>query len=114
MARRQEDHSRRASVDTKAVIALTSAAFLKEVFGIIWPGIIHTGIIKTRASMSSPAKRAKQQPCTACGGSGMLRQGSDSYRTCLVCMGVGTISVPDHEPVTVPAEMLSASSFAAK
>jgi hypothetical protein len=44
----------------------------------------------------------------------MLRQGSDSYRTCLVCMGVGTIAVHDHEPVTVPAEMLSASSFAAK
>ena len=44
----------------------------------------------------------------------MLRQGSDSYRTCLVCMGVGTIPVPDLEPVTVPAEVLSASSFAAK
>ena len=107
-------HPRSASVDTKALNVLTSAAFLKEVFGIIWPGIIHTGINKTRVSMSSPAKRAKQQPCTACGGSGMLRQGSDSYRTCLVCMGVGTIPAPDHEPVTVPAEILSASSFAAK
>ena len=96
------------------MIVPTSAAFLKEVFGIIWPGIIHTGTNKSRALMSSPAKRAKQQPCTACGGSGMLRQGSDSYRTCLVCMGVGTIRVPDHEPVTVPAEMLSASSFVAK
>ena len=107
---------RRASVDTKAVIALTSAAFLKEVFGIIWPGIIHTGINKTRVSMSFPEKHIKQQPCTACGGSGMLRQGSDSYRTCLVCMGVGTIASHDHdhEPVTVPAEILSASSFAAK
>ena len=66
--------------------------------------------------MSSPAKQIKQQPCTACGGSGMLRQGSDSYRTCLVCMGVGTIASHDHdqEPVPVPAEVLSASSFAAK
>ena len=44
----------------------------------------------------------------------MLRQGSDSYRTCLVCMGVGTIGSHDHEPVTVPAEVLSVSSFAAK
>ena len=64
--------------------------------------------------MSSPAKHTSQQPCTACGGSGMLRQGSDSYRTCLVCMGVGTIAVHDHEPMTVPVEALSASSFAAK
>ena len=64
--------------------------------------------------MSSPAKQIKQQTCTACGGSGMLRQGADSYRTCLVCMGVGTIASHDHEPVTVPAEVLSASSFAAK
>ena len=64
--------------------------------------------------MSSPAKQIKQQTCTACGGSGMLRQGSDSYRTCLVCMGVGAIPVPDLEPVMVPAEALSASSFAAK
>ena len=64
--------------------------------------------------MRSPAKQIKQQTCTACGGSGMLRQGSDSYRTCLVCMGVGTIPVPDQEPVTVPAEILSASSFAAR
>ena len=96
------------------MILHTSAAFLKEVFGIIWPGIIHTGINKTRVSMSSPAKQIKQKTCTACGGSGMLRQGSDSYRTCLVCMGVGTISVPDLEPVMVPAEALSASSFAAK
>ena len=64
--------------------------------------------------MSSPVKQIKQQPCTACGGSGMLRQGSDSYRTCLVCMGVGNVAVHDQEPVTVPAEMLSASSFAAK
>ena len=107
-------HPRSASVDTKALNVPSSAAFLKEVFGIIWPGIIHTGINKTRVSMSSPAKHTKQQPCTACGGSGMLRQGSDSYRTCLVCMGVGTIPVPDLEPVTVPAEVLSASSFAAK
>jgi len=96
------------------VTELTSAAFLKEVFGIIRPGIIHTGINKTRVSMGSPAKHTKQETCTACGGSGMLRQGSDSYRTCLVCMGVGAIAVHDHEPVTVPAEMLSASSFAAK
>ena len=92
----------------------TSAAFLKEVFGIIRPGIIHTGIIKTRVTMGSPAKHTKQETCTACGGSGMLRQGSDSYRTCLVCMGVGTIASHDHEPMTVPAEVLSASSFAAK
>ena len=93
---------------------LASAAFLKEVFGIIRPGIIHTGINKTRVPMGSPAKQIKQETCTACGGSGMLRQGSDSYRTCLVCMGVGTIAVHDHAPVTVPAGMLSASSFAAK
>ena len=64
--------------------------------------------------MGSPAKQIKQETCTACGGSGMLRQGSDSYRTCLECMGVGTIPVHDHEPVTVPAVILSASSFAAK
>ena len=83
-------------------------------FGIIWPQIIHTGINKTRVPMSSPAKQIKQHTCTACGGSGMLRQGSDSYRTCLVCMGVGTIPVPDLEPVMVPAEALSASSFVAK
>ena len=95
-------------------MVLSSAAFLKEVFGIIWPGIIHTGINKTRVPMSSPAKHTKQQPCTACGGSGMLRQGSDSYRTCLVCMGVGTIASHDHEPVRVPSEILSASSFVAK
>ena len=96
------------------MIVLTSAAFLKEVFGIIRSGIIHTGINKTRVPMGSPAKQIKQETCTACGGSGMLRQGSDSYRTCLVCMGVGTIAVHDHEPMTVPAEMLSASSFAAR
>ena len=108
------DHLKSDSVDTKAVNRLTSASFLKEVFGIICPGIIHTGINKTRVSMSSPAKYTKQQTCTACGGSGMLRQGSDSYSTCLVCMGVGTIASHDHEPVTVPADVLSASSFVAK
>ena len=107
-------HPKSASVDTKALNAPTSAAFLKEVFGIIWPGIIHTGINKTRVSMSSPSTHTKQQPCTACGGSGMLRQGSDSYRTCLVCMGVGTIASHDHESMKVPAEVLSASSFVAK
>ena len=64
--------------------------------------------------MSSSAKRTKHQPCTACGGSGMLRQGSDSYRTCLVCMGVGTIETHDLDPVVVPVEALSASSFASR
>jgi len=64
--------------------------------------------------MSSPAKHTRQHTCTACGGSGMLRQGADSYRTCLVCMGVGTITAHEHEPVMVPAEAISASSFAAK
>jgi DnaJ-class molecular chaperone len=64
--------------------------------------------------MSSSAKHTRQQPCTACGGSGMLRQGADSYRTCLVCMGVGTIETHDLDPVLVPARALSASSSASR
>ncbi|NBV69503.1 MAG: hypothetical protein EBR69_02140, partial [Synechococcaceae bacterium WB4_2_0805] len=27
--------------------------------------------------------------CVCCGGSGVLRQGRDSYRTCLPCLGKG-------------------------
>jgi hypothetical protein len=44
----------------------------------------------------------------------MLRQGADSYRTCLVCMGVGTIETHDLDPVLVPARALSASSSASR
>jgi|GEM_PF-5377837 DnaJ-class molecular chaperone len=37
---------------------------------------------------SSPAK-AKLCACVSCGGSGVLRQGRDTYRTCLPCLGKG-------------------------
>jgi DnaJ-class molecular chaperone len=29
------------------------------------------------------------KPCQHCGGSGILRKNSESYRTCLVCLGQG-------------------------
>lgn|GEM_PF-5222370 len=44
----------------------------------------------------------------------MLREGADSYRTCLSCLGLGVVQ---RHPVPVPAaeaELVSASSSAGK
>jgi len=50
-----------------------------------------------------------QKPCQRCGGSGILRRNSESYRTCLVCLGQGMppstkgLLFPLIRPVSSPA-----------
>ena len=63
-------------------------------------------------SAASTPSDPLQVICKACGGSGMLREGADSYRTCLSCLGLGVVqrqAVPGAE-----AELVSASSSAGK
>jgi len=49
------------------------------------------------------------KPCQHCGGSGILRKNSESYRTCLVCLGQGSppstkgLLIPLVRPVSSPA-----------
>jgi len=49
------------------------------------------------------------KPCQQCGGSGILRKNSESYRTCLACLGQGTppsskgLVFPLLRPVSSPA-----------
>ncbi|RCL54944.1 MAG: hypothetical protein DBW85_00810 [Synechococcus sp. MED-G71] len=65
-------------------------------------------------SAASTPSDPLQVICKACGGSGMLREGADSYRTCLSCLGLGVVQ---RHPVPVPAaeaELVSASSSAGK
>ena len=42
--------------------------------------------------------------CPRCGGSGALRLGDQSYRTCLDCLGQGVL--PNLEPATTTAAVL--------
>jgi len=44
-------------------------------------------------------------PCPSCGGSGMLRLGDQSFRTCLDCLGQGQI--PGLEPATTTGVVLT-------
>ncbi|MBM5804370.1 MAG: hypothetical protein FJ078_09700 [Cyanobacteria bacterium K_DeepCast_35m_m2_155] len=44
-------------------------------------------------------------PCPSCGGSGMLRLGDQSFRTCLDCLGQGQI--PGFEPATTTGVVLT-------
>ena len=84
-------------------------------FGIISPWILHTGIIKTTVPMGLSAAGAAsnfvQEICKTCGGSGMLREGADSYRTCLSCLGLGVVQRRVQPSST---ELVSASSSAGK
>lgn len=93
-----------------------SIAFLKEVFGIISLWILHTGIIKTTVPMGLSAAGATsnfvQEICKTCGGSGMLREGADSYRTCLSCLGLGVVQRSVQPSPTT--ELVSASTSAGK
>jgi hypothetical protein len=59
-----------------------------------------------------PHQRAQseaEKPCQHCGGSGILRKNSESYRTCLTCLGQGTLPstnglvFPLIRPVSSPA-----------
>jgi len=43
--------------------------------------------------------------CVCCGGSGVLRQGRDSYRTCLPCLGKG---------FQLPNKLKASPAFAAR
>ena len=49
------------------------------------------------------------KPCQQCGGSGILRKNSESYRTCLACLGQGAppsskgLLLPLLRPVSSPA-----------
>jgi len=36
-----------------------------------------------------PGQTVAVTPCQQCGGSGILRKNSESYRTCLACLGQG-------------------------
>ncbi len=43
----------------------------------------------------SPAPLAQQsRPCAHCGGSGVLRMGGHRFRTCLDCLGQGSVASP--------------------
>ncbi|MFZ9228383.1 MAG: hypothetical protein ACO24U_02480 [Prochlorococcaceae cyanobacterium] len=46
-------------------------------------------------------------PCPSCGGSGMLRLGDQTFRTCLDCLGQG--QMPGLEPATTTGAVLSES-----
>lgn len=60
-----------------------------------------------RSQQQSQTVAAK--PCQHCGGSGILRKNSESYRTCLACLGQGTppsskgLVFPLLRPVSSPA-----------
>jgi hypothetical protein len=52
--------------------------------------------------------------CTACGGSGVLRQGSDQFCTCLSCLGKGFPVAPLEQMLlhnSLKRERLSASQL---
>jgi hypothetical protein len=45
-------------------------------------------------------------PCPSCGGSGVLRTTATGYRTCLTCVGQGTLPCFEASPFPPPAEVL--------
>lgn len=47
----------------------------------------------------------RRSSCPSCGGSGMLRLGDQSFRTCLSCLGQGWL--PGVEPATTTAKLIT-------
>ena len=64
--------------------------------------------------MTSHAERQRRAPsegsvvCVTCGGRGALRQGDESYRTCLDCLGQGRL--PGMAAATTTAALLNTGS----
>lgn len=61
-------------------------------------------IMRGQAQRRSPQVQDGVQTCQCCGGSGMLRLGDQSFRTCLDCLGQGRL--PGREADTTMAPVL--------
>lgn len=85
---------------------------LNKPFGINPAKPAHTEASTLERPMAAnPQARNQPEPtdrCLQCGGSGVLRTDAAGYRTCLTCVGQG--SVPDFEAVDLAGAIAGRSS----
>ena len=76
---------------------------------ILAPSAHGPGQTASENRLQQQGQAKAEEPCLHCGGSGILRKNSESYRTCLTCLGQGAplstkgLLFPMIRPVSSPA-----------